>query len=183
MLRREFRNLGKKLQKSPNNCNLLHAFSQAKKQFHKTCKQLKYSFYKSVAKAITKLNPNGTKNFWNSLKSNMQNHIEAESPIKMVNLFRQFHTLLNSCDYDTGIDIHFESGKNNPLDFPFTPKEVQVGISNLKSGKCSGLDLIPNEFIKVSADIFLPILVKLLKSSSDWQNARVMEPFIDYNLV
>ena len=51
----------------------------------------------------------------------------------------------------------------------------------MKSGKCSGLDLIPNEFIKVSADIFLPILVKLLKSSSDWQNARVMEPFIDYN--
>ena len=31
----------------------------------------------------------------------------------------------------------------------------------MKSGKCSGLDLIPNEFIKVSADIFLPILDKL----------------------
>ena len=57
--------------------------------------------------------------------------------------------------------IHCETGRNNLLDFPFTPKEVQVRISSLKSGKCSGVDLIPNEFIKISADIFLPILVKL----------------------
>ena len=50
--------------------------------------------------------------------------------------------------------------KNNPFAFPFSPKEVQVGILSLKFGKCYGLDLIPNEFIKISADIFLPILGK-----------------------
>ena len=62
MLRREVRNLGKKPQKSLNNCILLYAFSQAKKQCHKTCKQLKSSFYKSVANTINELNPNCTKN-------------------------------------------------------------------------------------------------------------------------
>ena len=103
----------------------------------------------------------------------MQNHIEAEQPIKLSEWVNHFHTLLNSRDYDTGIDIHCESGKNNPLDFLFTPKEVQVGISSLKSGKCSGLDLIPNEFIKVSADIFLPILVKLFNKVL--QTGRVPE--------
>ena len=87
----------------------------------------------------------------------MQNHIEAESPIKLSEWVNHFHTLLNSRDFDPGVDIHCENRKNNPLDFPFTPKEVQVGISSLKSGKCSCLDLISNEFIKVSADIFLPI--------------------------
>ena len=50
---------------------------------------------------------------------------------------------------------------------------MQVGISSLKSGKCSGLDLIPNEFIKVSADIFLPILVKLFNKVL--QTGRVPE--------
>ena len=41
----------------------------------------------------------------------MQNHIEAESP-EWVN---HFHTLLNSREYDTGIDIHCENGKKiNP---------------------------------------------------------------------
>ena len=83
MFRREVGNLGKKLQKSPNNCNLVHAFSQAKNEFHKKCKQLKSSFYKSVANTINELNPNCTKKIWNSLKSNMQNHIGRESPIKL----------------------------------------------------------------------------------------------------
>ena len=92
----------------------------------------------------------------------MQNHIEVESPIKLSESVNYFHTLLNSRDYDTGIDIHCESGKNNPIDFPFTPKEVQVGISSLI-----------NEFIKVSADIFLPLLVKLFNKVL--QNGRMPE--------
>ena len=56
----------------------------------------------------------------------MQNHIEAEWPIKLSEWVNHFHTLLNSPEYNKGIDIHCENGKNNPLDFPFTPKEVQV---------------------------------------------------------
>ena len=56
MLTREVKNLGKKLQKSQNYCNLLNAFSQAKKQFYKTCKQLKSSFYKAVANTFNELN-------------------------------------------------------------------------------------------------------------------------------
>ena len=41
----------------------------------------------------------------------MQNHIEAESPIKLSEWVNHFHTLLNSRDYDTGIDIHCENEK------------------------------------------------------------------------
>ena len=93
MLRREVRNLGKKTSKITK-CNLLHAFSQAKKQFHKTCKQLKSSFYKSVANTINELNPHCTKKIWNSLKSNMQNHIGAESFIKLSEWVDHFHTLV-----------------------------------------------------------------------------------------
>ena len=41
--------------------------------------------------------------------------IEAESHIKLSEMVNHFHTLLNSRDYDTGIDIHCENGKNNPF--------------------------------------------------------------------
>ena len=41
--------------------------------------------------------------------------IEAESPIKLSEWVNHFHTLLNSRDYDTGIDIHYENEKKKKL--------------------------------------------------------------------
>ena len=48
-----------------------------------------------------------------------------------------------------------------PLDYPFTCREVKLGIKNLKSGKSPGQDLILNEFIKSSSSTLLTISTKL----------------------
>ena len=44
------------------------------------------------------LNIFARKKFRNSLKSNMQNHIEAESPIKQSEWVNHFHSLLKAGD-------------------------------------------------------------------------------------
>ena len=49
----------------------------------------------------------------------------------------------------------------SPLDFPFSCKEVRLGIKNLRNGKSCGPDLVLNEFIKTSSNLLLPTLVKL----------------------
>ena len=108
------------------------------------------------------INPNSTKKFWKSLKNKMQNDHKAESPIQLTDWVKHFQTLLNSGEHSTSININdLNIMENKPLDFPFTPKEVKIGISSLKSGKCSGVDLVLNEFIKISSNVLLDVIVKL----------------------
>ena len=57
--------------------------------------------------------------------------------------------------------------KKTPLDFPFTCKEVKLGISCIKSHKKEGPDLILNEFIKSSSNIMLLTIVKLFNRILD----------------
>ena len=47
------------------------------------------------------------------------------------------------------------------LNEPFTEIEVKKAIKTLKNNKCRGINLILNEFIKISPDILVEIIVKL----------------------
>jgi hypothetical protein len=51
---------------------------------------------------------------------------------------------LQSKDSDASLDYNWPEIdlSHNPLDFPFTCKEVKLGISKLKNNKSAGPDLI-----------------------------------------
>ena len=64
LLRKEVRNLGKKVHKYPNNCELRHAFTNCRKEYNKLRKYLKSNFYNGIAEEINSLSPQNSKNFY-----------------------------------------------------------------------------------------------------------------------
>ncbi|EDO31203.1 predicted protein, partial [Nematostella vectensis] len=60
----------------------------------------------------------------------------------------------------SGID-RVDEQQTGPLDFPFTPQEIEKVVKGLKNNKSSGPDNILNEVIKAISSALLPILVKL----------------------
>lgn len=79
LLRKEVRNLGKKVQKYPNNCELRHAFVNCIKTYNKLRKSLKSNFYNYIADEINSLSPQNSKKFWNKIKENKVRKTNAET--------------------------------------------------------------------------------------------------------
>lgn len=164
LFRKEVRNLGKNVQKYPNNCELRHAFVNCRKTYNKLRTSLKSNFYNYIADEINSLSPQNSNKFWNKIKENKVRKTNAEN-IGISEFVDHYKTLLN---------IHYtdeESSKYNyaelnmepkPLDFLFTQNEIKQSILKLKNGKSAGPDLNLNEFIKTNHNILLPTLTNLL---------------------
>ena len=163
LIRKEVRNLGKKVHFQPKNCNLLHAFSCAKTKFNQLRKKLKHNYYIGIANKVDSLNNKNSSDFWKTLKnSKVKSNPNTISP-DIQDFVNHYKNLLcskkdNSSSLDTDTN---ETDKFTPLDYPFTCKEVKLGIKNLKCGKSAGPDLILNEFIKATSNILLSTLTKL----------------------
>ena len=93
-MKRELRNLGKKLQRNPNNPDTSASFHRLRKEYNKTLKKTKYQFQKSVVEQLDSLHENDPKAFWKTLDNlNKKRHTTVESnnncilvpiPIKLI---------------------------------------------------------------------------------------------------
>ena len=82
----------------------------------------------------------------------------SEQPIDAQDFVKHYKNLLQTNTDYTNIDIENEeeSISKNPLEFPFTCKEIKQAIVKLKNNKSAGNDLIINEFIKTGSVVLLP---------------------------
>ena len=161
-LKREVRRIGRKLQNDPKNCDLLQSYARAKRNFNKLKKTLKHEFFKGMADKIDNLNKENSRDFWKILKNNKTTANSSSNPPSIQTFVDHYKNLLCT-KKDNSYELYEKSeiDKLQPLDFPFTCREVKSGIKNLKSGKSPGPDLILNEFIKNSSEILVPTLTKL----------------------
>ena len=137
LLRKEVRNLGKKVHKYPNNCELRHAFTNCRKEYNKLRKYLKSNFYNGIAEEINSLSPQNSKNFWSKIKENKLSKTNAEA-VGISDFVDHYKSLLNTqyTDEDNSkYHYHKLDMKPNPLDYLFTEVEIKQGISKLKNGK------------------------------------------------
>ena len=160
-LKREVQRLGRKVQNKPKDSNLLHAFKNAKLELNIMKKKLKHEFYNAITNRIDGLNQNNSKDFWKVLKKNKTSSNSNSSP-SLQAFVNHYKTLLCSEGNDAYESIDDSKIQNlNPLDYPFTYREVKLGIKNLKIGKSPGQDQILNEFIKSGSNVLLPLITKL----------------------
>ncbi len=99
--------------------------------------------------------------YWQMLKDH---RIEEKIPIESTEFYEHFKKL-NSATIDVQEEADvLQRGShetNDVLNRTFTTDEIRKCINKLKNNKAYGLDLILNEYIKVSVDMMLPVYVKL----------------------
>ena len=162
----KLRNLGKKLQRNPNNPDTSASFHRLRKEYNKTLKNTKYQFQKSVVEQLDSLHENDPKAFWKTLDNLIKKDTQPSNPISMAPWYSYLSNLYSENNDDLDL-TKLEIVTTGPLDFPFTCKEVRKCISKLKYNKEPGLDLIHNEFIKLGTEILLLPLVKLFNRILD----------------
>ena len=163
LIRKEVRNLGRKVRDNPKNCFLLHSFSCAKSKFNRLRKKLKHEYYINMADKIDNLNCQNSNELWKILKESKTKVSSNTSSPPMGDFVNHYKSLLCS-KKDNSMFLTAENEeieRLTPLDYPFTCTEVKLGIKNLKNGKSAGPDLLLNEFIKATSDILLMTLTKL----------------------
>ena len=119
LLKREVRKLGRRIQINPKNCNLLHAFANAKREFNRMKKKLKHEFYKTITDNIDNLNQNNSRNFWKVLNKNKIKQNSNSSIPGLQTFVNHYQNLLcskgnNSCEHAVKSEIQ----KLTPLDYP-----------------------------------------------------------------
>ena len=160
IMKRELRKLGKRLLMNSNNADLKCTFHRLKKEYNKTLKMTKRSFYKRIIEQLDTLHENDPKTFWKTLDQLKNKSSDKTNPISMSTWYDYLTELYSEKNPELNLN-DLEMNTEGPLDFPFTCKEVRSGITKLKNNKQPGIDLILNEFIKFGKDILLLPVVKL----------------------
>lgn len=139
-----------------NRKNLLESSKMYKKQINKSI--LKHK--RSMRKKVREMRQKTPKDYWNYINS--LNHKKVNSDIKLESFFDFFKNINNTAQ-DDDVALEAESSEFDPemLNCNITEDEILRCVKKLKNGKCSGLDNIINEYIKISAPELTPIYVKL----------------------
>jgi len=160
-MKRELRNLGKRMQQNPNNPDIKNNYFRLLKEYKKTVKSTRKQFYNSMINKLDMLHENDPKAFWKTLDK-LKGRSQTSNPINISEWHEYMSDLYNDTDFPSMDDIKdlFDNNPEiGPLDFPFTCQEVKKGVLKLKSNKQPGIDLIPNEFIKFGLNqLLLPIV-------------------------
>ena len=146
--------------------DMITASRNYKKALNGAISDYKNSMQRDI-KATRASNP---KEFWkiiNDFDSDKNKNAPLEA--KPDDLFNHFRDVSNSNEYAHNRNFNLQFGHNNVPHTPaleilngeITPKEVADTIVSLKNNKASGDDDVVNEYIKITADVLLPIYVKL----------------------
>ena len=159
-MKRELRNLGKKMHTFSNDVNIRVSFHRLRKEFQKTLKETKHKFFSAMIQKLDDLHENNPKMFWETIDK-LKGISIKQNPISI----SDWHTYMSDLYESNHSDIPYfdltshDLSEVGPLDFPFNCAEVRKGILKLKNNKQPGIDLVPNEFMKYGINkLLLPIV-------------------------
>ena len=169
ILRRQFEQLAKHVQKFPKNPHTLGHYNKIKRKYKHTIKTIKQKWEIENIRVLENLSSN-LKLFWQHIKklrgktNNSLNQVDSIPPKKWI---EHFSSLFNVTENDKnkleGSNKTPSDNKHNAtLDSLFTKEEISKGIRELKLRKASGNDSIGNEIIIAGAPTILPFLVSFL---------------------
>ena len=121
------------------------------KKYKRFIKSKTKKYFKEFNKKLKNLKSSNPKEYWNILNKS----IESKQTISKISLecFKKHFQKLGEPDDTTNDEVHFNPHDvnhsiNEDLNKDFTAVEIKLLISNLKSNKACGIDLIRNEFLR-----------------------------------
>ncbi len=128
-----------------------------KKELQKVIKKSK----KVTTDKLRQLKNTNAKEYWKILQSRNKDEI----PIKLTEMFQHFKNLAEASEGEEiqtdEDDINMADLDTSTLNNVFTEDEIRRNIRNLKNNKSGGIDGLLNEHIKSTADLLMPLYVKL----------------------
>ena len=121
--KRELRNLGKKLQRNPNNPDTSASFHRLRKEYNETLKKTKYQFQQSVVEQLNSIHEKDPKAFRKTLDNLNKKDTQSSNPISMASWYSYLSNLYSENNDDLDL-TNLKSITTGSLDFPFTCKEV-----------------------------------------------------------
>ena len=162
-LRKEVKSLAKSLCREPSNVYLRSLFFKVKKKYKQMLKHSKLKFKQDLAQKLENASQSDPKSYWKLLEAlkqadnrggNKENPIAPDEWVKHFQELFKPHTPVNTKEEKELLQEleHLENIKVfNELSFRITSDEINIAMSQLKSGKASGPDNISSEIVKASA--------------------------------
>ena len=159
MKRKQFAKIRKRALKNKNDRLLAEESKQKGKEYKKYVRKCERLFRANTARKLRELksrNPSAYHKILNSVNKKSQQKMP-----EMISFFEMFNNM-NSEQGNQGNSTDFDLNNNNSyLNDLITEKEVKDSIKKLKTNKAYGVDLVINEFLKVSTEKMLTIYTKL----------------------
>ena len=164
-LKKVARAIGRESHKKPHENILRTKFHEKLKEYKKTCRNKKQRFWrKSLDEIENSLNDPNT--FWKKWKNANDTSTPPEKPDitgdTWYNHFKNLHTEKCNEVINEGQNNQNQILDKVELNKPFTRKEFNTIIKNLKTEKTAGSDSILNEMIKYSPIIILDIIFRFI---------------------
>jgi len=123
-------------------------------------------YFKELNRKLQALSTSNPKDYWDILNNGCRDSIDSPDSMPSIIDFKEhFKTLNNGPVLSDIIESNLMSqadlNTSFELDSPITSVEILDCIKNLKNNKATGDDLVLNEYIKSSANIFINVYVKL----------------------
>ena len=155
---KNFRKHRRLYNKNKNNGNFINK-KASEKAYKKVLDKSIKKYRKDMKKKMKNMKTKNPKEYWRLLNNGPRQR-QPNIPLELLHDF--FKNLNSMGDRDEGPVLHDDNIQNNEvLNSEITGEEILKCISKLKNNKASGDDKIVNEYIKASADLLLPLYVKL----------------------
>ena len=146
---------------NPHNINYRQEHKEILKKYKNICRYKQIEFRKKEKEKID----NANSNFWDIWKNlgeeRKQEHNINANGKEWENYFSNLYKKQEESTNDKLENINI-IGSNNVLIKPFTMNELKKTIENLKKNKATGYDNISNEFLKLSTERILKLLLSFL---------------------
>ena len=132
---------------------------RASKDYKKTINKAIKEHKSTVINQLKKLRKSAPKEYWKILSGRKP---KEKCPINIEEFLAHFKDLGNAGEGEDILAdelIHVQS--NESLNVEFTQDEIAKAIKRLPNNKSPGIDNILNEYIKATADMLVPLYVKL----------------------
>ena len=142
------------------------------KQYKKEMLKAQREHNKKFKKKLRNMDKN-PKLYWNMLQGGKRN--KKTSPISIKDFYEHFKQLADDNDNNGNAEDQLKAEDDNSrnelntssLNARFDEQEIRKCINKLRNGKSAGIDRIVNEYIKCTADIFMPIYIVLFNKIFD----------------
>ena len=139
--------------------------TQATKEYKRTVKFHKKQYNKLFCKRLRDIKTTDPRTFWKLLKGKQGPEMSQISLETMFEFFKKTNSSPNKEEHESDNVVQPQIvnvvDDQHILNRIITENEIQSCINRLKNHKAPGPDNILNEYIKISADILMPIYLKI----------------------
>jgi hypothetical protein len=165
-MRKETRRTGREKNGEPHNIFLREKYNEKLKQYKKTCKSKRFSYWQKVFEEVEN-SLHDPKHFWKTWKNSAEKFETFLTPNISGNGWFNHFSKLHANSFESGLPPNALNEPDFLMNQPFTENEFLTVIKILKKGKAVGYDKISNEMIKNAPEQVLLLLLDFINLCLD----------------